>query len=283
MRIEKSIHIWLEKNNCIVIPNIGALIVQQIPAKWNSVENTLEAPHKIISFNNQIIQNDGTLAHLIGNNEKIDFHQASRLLSDWNQWCYRHLTKGEEIFFDCIGTLYMTKDGYISMKMVSTKSILETDNFGLNNVRLSSDEQKAQSRIDVYHSLHTHWKPKISLSHISIAAILCLALFVPKAITKDSISPNEANMDIRFVEPTIPPVQPTIKIMAGSFRNKTNALNVLNKLEKVAPTMFHMNENEEGLYQISSIPAFIPKEADLLTQHIQTEYHNLSLWSKKIQ
>ncbi|QZT35806.1 hypothetical protein K5X82_10895 [Halosquirtibacter xylanolyticus] len=286
MRLEQLFHTWLEKNNCIIIPNIGALIVQHIPAKWNSKERLFKAPHTIVSFNNHIVKDDGGLAHLICNSQKCNFKVATDLVIDWTLWCYKSMLHGEKILLDNLGTLNMDANGFISMKMISQKSMLELNYFGLEDIILSSNHLSSS----IQFKGKQLWRTDHIVPKVAAAAVLLMILCIPNATPDYFNSSSEASMIPYTEEVPIAPIDSEkeeeliqIQIIAGSFRNRSNAQNVLNKLEVILPSRFHIISKGDQIYQVCSTQLFHPNGADKTVDIIQATYPNIGLWKKKFQ
>ncbi|MDC1106286.1 hypothetical protein OAT16_06240 [Prolixibacteraceae bacterium] len=292
MKLEQFFHIWLERHDCIIIPNIGALIVQHISAKWDSSERVFNVPHDIISFNNHIVKDNGILASLICAVQKCSFKEASDMIVDWTLWCYKELSEGNKILIDHLGTLSMDHKGYISMKMISKKSSIKIDCFGLEDVVFQNLSHATNTKI-------AHYKSKVPsivgnnhiLSKVTAAAALVLMLCIPRSFQhhiesslKASFFPStEAlNMDQEntVYYQSITEVQ--IQIIAGSFHEYANASSVLDKLEKILPSKFHIISKEGGIYQVCSTQLFLSDSASQTVDVIKSSFPGLDLWKKKV-
>ena len=63
MQLETYISDLLYRYECVIIPEFGAFLTQPVSAKVDISSNTFYPPKKVLSFNEQLKNNDGLLAN----------------------------------------------------------------------------------------------------------------------------------------------------------------------------------------------------------------------------
>ena len=76
MQLETYISDLLYRYECVTVPEFGAFLTQRVSAKILESNHSFYPPKKELSFNEQIQQNDGLLAHYIADVEKIPYEIA---------------------------------------------------------------------------------------------------------------------------------------------------------------------------------------------------------------
>ena len=113
MQLETYISDLLYRYECVTIPEFGAFLTQRVSATIDDASNTFHAPKKAVSFNEQIQQNDGLLAHYIADVEKIPFEVANKKIAKRVKLLKAYLTQGETLTFKNIGEIVFNNEGKI--------------------------------------------------------------------------------------------------------------------------------------------------------------------------
>ena len=80
MKISTYIFKLLQSHDCIIVPNFGAFVTRNISAKISSDGSRIFPPNKEISFNKNVVKNDGLLLSAISSNENINYEGANKKL-----------------------------------------------------------------------------------------------------------------------------------------------------------------------------------------------------------
>lgn len=70
------------RHDCVVIPGIGALIAHRRPAYIDEELGCIFPPRRNLSFNPEIIHNDGLLANSVARKDNITYDEASSIVSE---------------------------------------------------------------------------------------------------------------------------------------------------------------------------------------------------------
>lgn len=124
----------LTRHDCVIIPGIGALIVNDKDAVIDLERGIVTPRHREISFNSSVVTDDGLLSHSIAMREKLSYEDARRLVERLTSKMASDLRNEGEVSLERIGRLVSDSEGCVIFQ--PRKSILETDI--LTDVKLSS-------------------------------------------------------------------------------------------------------------------------------------------------
>ena len=78
MKISTYIFELLQSQDCVIVPNFGAFVARNISAKISSDGSKIFPPNKELSFNKNVVKNDGLLLNAIASNENINYEVAEQ-------------------------------------------------------------------------------------------------------------------------------------------------------------------------------------------------------------
>jgi cell division septation protein DedD len=106
MAIEKDIRELLYDHDLVIVPELGGLLTHYRPARLDEARNVVHPPGKDLSFNRNLLRNDGLLADRISKREGIGFDQATgRIAADVNAW-QQGLQRNGRVELPLIGIFY---------------------------------------------------------------------------------------------------------------------------------------------------------------------------------
>jgi hypothetical protein len=132
MRLEHYIEELLYRYNCVIVPEFGAFLTQTKSAFIKEDTHTFYPPTKEVSFNAQLISNDGLLVSYMAEAEKITYEEMLKRIATLSKDWKNRLESGERLTFDAIGKLWLNKDGKISFEPAIKVNYLTTS-FGLSS------------------------------------------------------------------------------------------------------------------------------------------------------
>ena len=77
MQLDHYISDLLYRYECVIVPDFGAFLTQFKSASVHATTNAFYPPKKKLSFNSQLINNDGLLANYISKTEMISHEEAN--------------------------------------------------------------------------------------------------------------------------------------------------------------------------------------------------------------
>lgn len=132
MTIAKYISDLLYRYECVIVPNFGGFVTNEISAQINQLTHTFNAPSKQLTFNAHLQNNDGLLVNYIATAQNISFSKAIAIIDaevkSWNKQLV-----SEEIELENIGSLKLSADGKLIFEPANTINYL-TSSFGLSSV-----------------------------------------------------------------------------------------------------------------------------------------------------
>ena len=278
MQLETYISDLLYRYECVIVPEFGAFLTQRVSAKINADTNTFYPPKKAISFNEQIQQNDGLLAHYIADVEKIPFEIALDKIKKRVVSIKSQLVEKENISLENIGQLALNEEGKITFEPFNHLNYL-TDAFGLNQMvspAISRIEHKREiESIEKIIPLTITPERRKARPYLQYAAIAVLALgisgfigskyYVNQVESHNQIAQETANTQLehKIQEATfvianpLPAVSLTVTkpvgtyhIIAGAFRVEENCDKIITDLKAEGFNARKIGVNKYGLHQV---------------------------------
>lgn len=131
MGVEHYLKELLYRYNCVVVPGFGAFLTQKKSAVLHKASNTFYPPTKLLSFNKQLVTNDGLLVSYMAQAEKKGYEfmlkSVNESVADWNAL----LKKGDKLNLSNIGQLWQNSDGKLQFQPSEKVNYL-TSSFGLS-------------------------------------------------------------------------------------------------------------------------------------------------------
>lgn len=132
MDIQQSIEELLYRYNCVVLPEFGAFLTQTKSAVIHETTNALYPPTKVVSFNEQLISNDGLLVSYLAETEKVPYNDMlNDVVAIGKRW-KNQLKQGERLGLKNIGELWMNREEKIQFQPSYQVNYL-TSSFGLSS------------------------------------------------------------------------------------------------------------------------------------------------------
>ena len=285
MKVSSYIFELLQSQDCVIVPNFGAFVARNISAKISSDGSKIFPPNKELSFNKNLVKNDGLLINAISSNENISYDGAEQKITNWVKRINKKLDKQRYIEIKNIGSISLEKTKYFFIP--NQNSIFLKSSYGFNSI-VSSQIIRRQKNIDN--------------SYLKYAAILIIFFSLTGLFTKsyfDSVneynkaSYAEANLEIEKkiqkatfnINTSLPIVKLPIKkqygnfhIIAGSFRLEENSLKMISQLKgKGFIEARKVGVNNFGLLQVAYNSYDTIEEARLALSEIRAK-EDVNAW-----
>ena len=132
MGLEHYIKDLLYRYNCVIVPGFGAFLTQEKSAVIQEGTNTFYPPTKTVSFNQQLVSNDGLLVSYAAEAQNISFEemlkQTKEEVAEWDAV----LQKGEYLKLSEIGSLSTNAEGKMQFQPIGNVNYL-TSSFGMTS------------------------------------------------------------------------------------------------------------------------------------------------------
>ena len=285
MKISTYIFELLQSHDCVIVPNFGAFVTRNISAKISSDGSRIFPPNKEISFNKNVVKNDGLLLNAISSNENINYEGAEQKITNWVTRINKKLEKQRYIEIKNIGSISLENSKYIFAP--NQNSIFLKSSYGFNS-------------IDSSHIIRR--QKNINNAYLKYAAVFIIFLSLTGLFTKsyfdnvnefNKASYAEANLEIEKkiqkatfnINTSLPVVKLPIRkeygsfhIIAGSFRLEENSLKMISQLkEKGFIESRKVGVNKFGLLQVAYNSYDTVEEARLALSDIRTK-EDVNAW-----
>ncbi len=277
MQLETYISDLLYRYECVTIPEFGSFLTQRVSASIDDASNTFHAPKKVVSFNEQIQQNDGLLAHYIADVEKIPFEVANKKIAKRVKLIKSYLTQGETLTFKNIGDIVFNNEGKILFEPTYHLNYL-TDSFGLSqfvSASVTREEHNAiAENIEKVVPITVTPEKRKSRPYLKYAAVALIALtlggfgaskyYVNQIETHNQLAQEQAaqELDTKIQQATfnlnpLPAITLNVTkqtgnyhIVAGAFRIEENCDKKVQQLKANGFSARKIGANRYGLHQV---------------------------------
>jgi len=306
----------LYRYDCIIVPNFGAVLTSRTSAKLVSDDDIFYPPQKQLSFNQQIVNNDGLLANHISVSEKITYEAAVAKVEVFVNELKVELEVNKTLSLNEIGVFSLNTEGNIEFEPEHDNNYL-IEAFGLSSFKTTNvvrQEQKEEIPVLVEEETEAvieveEEEKSTRYGYLKVAAGLALLLGIGGFIAKKYIDYNNikeynlveefkgiemANEEIQSASfaldilSPLPSVSVSVvkeeveeikkfHVIAGAFREFSNAENKIAQLIDSGFKANYIGENKYGLHQVAYSSFSSRREAvNALNKIKRTE--NASAW-----
>ena len=224
--ITKHISDLLYYHDCVIIPGLGGLVANPVPAFHDESKNMFFPASKEIGFNRSLIHNDGLLINHVAKAESISYNEAKNSVNDYTEAITKRLENSEIVILGSVGEFKIDTDGAVIFTPDTTENFL-TDSFGLSSFHISPSVTYQRHNFTTHKSVKRAIRP-VSTKHIAAAVAILVGLFIfPPEINSPII--NQAG-GIEFLTPT---ENIANEIVSKSNESSTIAINISEPKEEI--------------------------------------------------
>lgn len=255
----------LYDNNSVSLPGLGSITTRYQPAAIDHVQGKISSPSKTLSFDTNLVLDDGLLAQTAARHFGIPLHMAVEAVADYVQNIQNTLDRREMFELPGVGRLY--RDFEHKIQFLSNEVNFNPDAYGLPAVQyypvLRRPYQETTLPPPVLKRRRTSWWQR-NIAWLAAAAVLILAGAIywvqtaqpstgltqqpsaqipeelhnvpPGGIPADPAEEPavaEENMEDASEAPTPLPDQPICTIRLGRFGNSDNVKRLVNKAQQL--------------------------------------------------
>lgn len=305
MQLETYISDLLYRYECVTLPEFGSFLTQRVSAKIHDTTHAFYPPKKVLSFNEQIKQNDGLLARYIADVEKIPFEMANQSINKRVKTLKSYLVQGETLMFENIGELTLNSEGKILFQPSYHLNYL-TDAFGLSHFTLpevtrETLKEEAQEVEKVVPIAVTPEKRKtrpylryaaVALVFLTLGGLASSKYYIAQVETHNQMAEREAQgaleqkiQEATFViENPLPAITLNVKkqtgnyhVVAGAFRIEDNAYKKIEQLKTEGFKARSIGPNKYGLHEVV-YDSYETREEALKALHLIKATNNAHAW-----
>ncbi|WP_299332642.1 SPOR domain-containing protein [uncultured Psychroserpens sp.] len=278
MQLETYISDLLYRYDCVIVPQFGAFLTHRVSAKVHETTHSFYPPKKVLSFNEQLQNNDGLLANYIAEIEKVPYQVAVEKVAKQVKAIKSYLIEGETIAFNNIGDLILNTEGKINFEPSHHINYL-TDAFGLSQFTSADITREAHKVVveEIEETIPLSITPekRKSRPYLKYAAIAIIALtlgsftasnyYVGQIERHNEMAQEEANQQLDakvqeatfFVDNPLPAATLTVEkpsgnyhIVAGAFRVEANSDKKVAQLRDQGFQARKIGVNRYGLHEV---------------------------------
>ena len=305
MKIENYIAQLLYRYQCVTVPGFGAFLTEIQSAQLVDSAHSFFPPKKLISFNAYLKNNDGLLANHIAQTEKTSYEYAVSAIQ-YEVFNWKKTLQETGIFsIKNVGDFRLNADSNLIFNPSEQTNYLSSS-FGLSPFvsplvkrEIFEQQLEALEENDTIQLIPEH---KNKFTFLKYAAVFVLGLGLTatvgypiyqneietqKIIVETAVQrqvQNKIQEATFFIESPIPAVTLTVKegklpyhIMAGAFRDETNAQRVFENLSEKGYKAKRIERNKYGLYPVLYGSFTTYAEAEKLKNEIRAK-ENPQAW-----
>lgn len=133
MTLDKSIGELLFHYDCVIIPEFGGFVTNYKAAHLDKRLHLFHPPSKEVSFNKNLVRNDGLLANYLSGFKNCTFEEANQFIKQSVEDYFAKLNNGERIEFNKVGIIYRDNDTNLRFQPIPGQNFLK-DAFGLEEL-----------------------------------------------------------------------------------------------------------------------------------------------------
>lgn len=277
MKLSTYISDLLYRYECVIIPNFGGFVTNNISAEITNDSKSFHPPSKRLTFNNHLKNNDGLLANYIASIDKMPFKTAMNFIEfEVDEWL--ETLRNSDIILEKVGKLSKEGDNIIFEPQTEVNYL--TQSYGLTS--FVSPEIKRETYIKQVEEIEkkapilVSEKAKKAPNYLKYAAIFLLGIsvigFGGNKLYKDyknkqlviSLQEQQAKQNKTIQEATfvisdpLPSITLNVKtntkpfhVIAGAFRFPENAERKVRQLKDLGFNARILGVNQWGLTQVS--------------------------------
>ena len=278
MKLSSYISDLLYRYECVIVPDFGGFVMNTKSAIISPYSKTFYPPHKLITFNGHLKNNDGLLANYIASVDKVPYDSAMNFIKfEVNEW--RDKIKNSDLLLEQIGKFSLDNNDSVIFEPQTDINYLTTS-FGLTSfvtpdIKRESDI-KPVVKLEEKAPVVIADRKKEENNYLKYAAIFVIG-FSLLALGGNTIYKNYKNKQLIvaaqkqhkqienkieqatfIVTEALPSITLNVSIdrlpfhvIAGAFRYPENAVRKVNQLKAMGYKARILGINQWGLTQVS--------------------------------
>ena len=164
----------LYRYECVIVPNFGGFVTNEISAKVNHFTHTFYPPSKLLTFNSHLQNNDGLLANYVAAAKNISYSEALEVIEkEVVEW--KLLMNVEVLELENIGSFKLNKERKLIFEPANSLNYL-TSSFGLGSYVSPAIKrvvyQEKIKQLEPFSTVETKRKTPAFIKYAATAAIL---------------------------------------------------------------------------------------------------------------
>ncbi|MDM1043594.1 HU-CCDC81 and SPOR domain-containing protein [Myroides sp. 1354] len=169
---------------CVIVPGFGAFITEIQSSFYDVEKQMFFPPQKRISFNRNIVNNDGLLANHIATQEQLSYEEAvtriQAMVADWNNT----LTSFDSLNLESIGIFSYNEEKSLQFDPIQNQNYLATS-FGLSAVGVQALSRAEKETTPVIAIESVTGKTRRTATFFKYASVLVLTLGIGSVLVQN--------------------------------------------------------------------------------------------------
>ena len=303
MKLSTYISDLLYRYECVIVPDFGGFVTNTIPASISKYSKTFYPPHKRVSYNSHLSNNDGLLANYISSIDKMPYEHALNFIKfEVKQW--KEELKQTDLYLDKIGKISLDKNNKIIFEPQIDINYLTTS-FGLASIVSPEIKREISKKVI---EIATEKTPIVatkqkeeSFTYLKYAAVFiglailglgANALYKNYTAKQQIIAEKKQQQQLEhkiesasfIIDEALPsitlPVSLDVKpyhVIGGAFRYPENATKMVGILKKKGYNARILGINKWGLTQVS-YDSYIKRRKAVNDLHTIQNTEDSSAW-----
>lgn len=184
MKMTQYISALLYRYPCVIVPGFGAFITEIQSSFYDVEKQMFFPPQKRISFNRNIVNNDGLLANHIATQEQLSYEEAvtriQAMVADWNNT----LTSFDSLNLESIGIFSYNEEKSLQFDPIQNQNYLATS-FGLSAVGVQVLSRAEKGTTPVIAIETVTGKTRRTATFFKYASVLVLTLGIGSVLVQN--------------------------------------------------------------------------------------------------
>lgn len=184
--LSRHIEYLLLEHDCVVIPQFGALVSQDMPAEYSSEENLFIPPYRTVRYLSDVQEDDGVLRNCLVNLHHINQNVAERWINEYVDYINQSLMESGEMDFGTIGN-FVIDNGRVQFQPcqagVNTPNLYGLDTFQLTMLPIQTLMPRTNRR---HYSIQISQHVARFITATAAVVILAALILIPSHIGTDN-------------------------------------------------------------------------------------------------
>ena len=228
-KITTHINKLILKHNCVIVPNLGGFITQNVPAKFEDKTNTFYPPMRSIGFNPQLTFNDGLLVQSYMQTYDLDYPESVHEIENSVKEIQNTLNNSGMYDFTGIGKLSRNQEGKLIFAAAKS-DVCSPEFYGLKSFSTTTVEGKVKNKATYSNATATKRNYTFSVNRELVnyvtAAVFALVFYfvwaTPLSNDSGTFNMNQASVLSRSMFNNAAPVNNTKEVSAKKADAEAN-------------------------------------------------------------
>ncbi|WP_289055710.1 SPOR domain-containing protein [Carboxylicivirga marina] len=272
--VDQHISNLLFTHECVIIPELGALVSTNVSARFDADKNMFLPPSKEIGFNRSLSHNDGLLISTLAQANDTSYGKAKIMVEEFVAGIRANIENGTQASISKVGILKKDALGYLQFVADNSEAYL-TDAYGLSSFHFKpvvSAQKPLTENAQVRRLLQPVGLKQIAASVAMIVGLFAISQSLDNPVRKDLQSANALSIimpatsneysseesltvsreDIQeAIEDEEPVVKNSYYLIAGSFKTESQAKRFLKIVQEMGEEQAFVLASPNSRYRVA--------------------------------